>query len=268
MTVTESGRVATSLSAWDRAINRAIDAREPEVAARQAAAVLGQLPRHLLTYERLLEICWQTQRWSEGEEWARRLLQADPGNSTAWRALAQAAEVRYRRRQANVIWRRAFEMNPYDAGIRAGLSRTSLESPDALAYNLACLASLYLRGRRWEHAAESYRKLVQADRRRVDFQICLTVAQWQAGEREDAYALARHLVGRHPHLLMAWITLRETGDENDRALAASPIETMDPDGEYAASLWGVGKPEYRATISVSQEEASLLEYRLAEQSAQ
>jgi tetratricopeptide (TPR) repeat protein len=261
MTQTANSRVATSLAAWARAIDRAIEAQTPEVAARLSETVLSRLPRHLPTYVRLLEICWQTQRWSEGEEWARRLLQADPGNSMAWRALAQAAEVRDRRRQANIIWRRAFEMTPYDAEIRAGLNRTSLDPPHALAYDLACLAALYLCGRRWAHAAKSYRTLVQADRRRVDFQVCLTVALWQDGERSEAYALARHLVGHHPHLLMAWLTLGQTGDENDRALAANPIESMDPDGEYAATVWGVGKQDPDKTILVAAEEVELLEYR-------
>ena len=260
--------MTTSLSACGRAIDRSIDGQEPEIAARQAAVVLGRLPRHLPTYERLIAVCQQTARWAEGEEWARRLLQADSGNSAAWRALAHAAEAKNRRGQANVIWRRAFEMSPYDAEIRAGLSRTSLESSDALAYSLACLAAFYLRGKRWEHAAETYRKLVQADRRRVDFQVCLTVALWQGGERQEAYALARQLVSRHPYLLMAWLALRETGDENDRALAANPIETMDPDGEYAARVWSVGRQDPAVTIPVSQEEAGLMEYRLSQFGAQ
>ena len=262
MTEAESERVATSLAVWMRAIDRATDAPAPAVATRLAAAVLGQLPRHLPTYARMLEMCWQEERWAEGEEWGRRLLQADPGNPSAWRALARSAEAEDRRSQANIIWRRAFEMSPYDAEIRAGLSRTSLDPPRALAYNLACFAALHLRGQRWEHAAEGYRTLVQADRRRVDFQVCLTVALWNSGAQQEAYTLARHLVNRHPHFLMAWLALAETGDENDAALAANPIGTMDPDGEYAYSVWGVGTREQAATISVAQDEVDLLEYRL------
>ena len=73
--------MATSLAAWGRAIDRSVDAGAVDGAARLAGVVLGQLPRHLPTYERMLRLCWAERRWAEGEEWARRLLQADPGNA-------------------------------------------------------------------------------------------------------------------------------------------------------------------------------------------
>ena len=256
------GQVRTPLAAWSTAIDQALAAGAAETAARLARVVLRRLPRHLATYSRLLEVAWQTKRWDEGEDWGRRLLQADPGNTLAWRALAQAAEQRNRRAQAQTIWQRAFEMSPYDAEIRAGLSRTSLDPPSALTYNAACLAALYLRGMRWELAAQSYRLLVQADRRRVDFQVCLAVALWQSGAEQEAYAVARHLVSQHPHLLMGWFVLHDTGDENDRALAANPLETMDPDGEFAEKVWGVTRPKSTAMLVVSAEDAALLDESL------
>lgn len=261
MTATEIERVATSLAAWGRAIDRSIDGGDTRSAALLAEIVLGRLPRHLSTYARLLQLCWNEDRWREGEEWARRLLQADPGNPHAWRMLARAAEAEDRRGDANVIWRRAFEMSPYDPEIRTGLSRTSLDAPHALTYNLACLAALYVRGRRWAYAVESYRTLAQADRRRIDFQVSLAVSLWQSGQSEEAYPLARHLVGHHPHFLMAWRVLSETGDENDKALAANPIETMDPDGEYTADFWGIGKQDQAVTIYVTPEEVDLVTHR-------
>ena len=256
---TRGEQVQTPLAAWTTAIDRALAYGETEMAARLARVALRRLPRYLALYSRLLEIAWRTRRWDEGEEWGRRLLQADPGNALAWRALAQAAEQRNRRAQAQTIWQRAFEVSPYDAEIRAGLSRTSLDPPSALAYNAACLAALYLRGLHWDAAARSYRSLVQADRRRVDFQVCLAVALWQSDENYEAYALARHLVSQHPHLLMAWVVLQATGDENDRALAANPIATMDPDGEFAAETWDIPRPERATIIAVRAEEAALLD---------
>src|SRR5690606_23689334 len=111
-----------------------------------------------------------------------------------WRALARAAEQRGKRGQAHAMWRRAFEMSPYDAEIRAGLARTSLDDANALTLDLACLAVIYLHGLRWEAAARTYRQLVKADARRIDFQICLMVALWQSRAVEEAYALAHHLV--------------------------------------------------------------------------
>jgi predicted Zn-dependent protease len=223
--------------------NRRIDALiavgDAMEAARLAQGVLRRLPRHLATYVQMLEITWQLRRWDEGEDWGRRLLQADPGNPRAWRGLAQSAEERGLRAQAFAIWQRAFEMSPYDPEIRAGVSRTSLNQPDALAYDLACLAAIYYRGQRWGHAADAYRTLVKADPRRVDFQICLAAALWQAHQTNEAYALARHLTQVHPHLLMGWVVLHRTGDENDQALARSPLETMDPTGAYVTQEWGI-----------------------------
>ncbi len=104
--------------------------------------VLIRMPRHLATYQRLLRCTWRLKRWREGEDWARRLLQADPGNPTAWQAIAAAAEQRGRRAQAQAMWQRAFAMNPYAPEIRAGLARTSLDDPEALTLDLACLAMI------------------------------------------------------------------------------------------------------------------------------
>jgi tetratricopeptide (TPR) repeat protein len=216
-----------------------VDRGEAEDAARLAQLILDHVPRHLATYQRLLRITWTLKRWDEGEDWARRLLQADPGNAWAWQALAAAAEQRGQRAQAHAMWQRAFEMSPYAPEIRVGLARTSLDDPQALALDFACLAMIYLRGLRWEPAARAYRQLVKADPRRIDFQLYLMAALWQSHVNEEAYTLARHLVQSQPHLLLAWVVLDAGGDANDKALAKHPISSMDPDGEFVATLLGI-----------------------------
>jgi tetratricopeptide (TPR) repeat protein len=229
----------TTLGEWNGAIDRALARGAADDGARMVQIVLAHLPRHLATYQRLLLCTWQLKRWNEGEDWARRLLQADPGNPIAWQAIAAATEERGRRAQAQAMWQRAFAMSPYAPEIRAGLARTSLDDPEALTLDLAALAMLYLRGGRWEGAARLYRQLVKADPRRIDFQICLMVALWQNGAGEEAYALARHLVQNRPHLLLAWVVLDAIGDQDDQALAEHPIRTMDPDGEYVSGWLGL-----------------------------
>ena len=255
-------REPTALADWSRAIDRALARGEPEEAARMAQVILHHLPRHLATYQRLLHIAWMLTRWDVGEDWARRLLQADPGNPLAWQALADAAEQRGQRAQAHAMWQRAFEMSPYAPEIRAGLARTSLDDPDALALDFASLAMIYLHGLRWESAARAYRQLVKADPRRIDFQLCLMAALWQSRAVEEAYALARHLVQSQPHLLLAWVVLDAIGDENDQALAQHPISTMDPDGEFAGGILGVPVTTHAVTtpltLHVAPDEAEWL----------
>ena len=83
---------------------------------------------------------------------------------------------------------------------------------------------------------------------------------WRGSDEDyEAYALARHLVSQHPHLLMGWVEWQATGDENDRALAANPIATMDPNGEFAAETWDIPRPEPATIIAVRAEEAALLD---------
>jgi tetratricopeptide (TPR) repeat protein len=260
----------TTLSEWNRALDRALAFGQADLAAQLGGFVLQHLPRHLPTYQRLLQAMWLEQRWEEGEEWARRLLQADPGNAYAWRALAQAAEQEGERGRAHAMWRRAFEMSPYDPDIRAGLARTTvtragavgsaLADVNALAMDSACLAAIQMRGQHWTEAEISYRQLVKADPRRIDFQLGLMLAHWQARAGAEAYALARYLVDSHPHLLPAWAVLDATGDENDQALARHPIATMDPDGEYMSWMMGTPAPSRRLALPVEPHEAAILEY--------
>jgi tetratricopeptide (TPR) repeat protein len=250
--------VTTDLSYVSRAAEAQLQAGEPEAAAALARVILLRYPRHLATYQRLLRAAWMLRRWQEGEDWARRLLQADPGNALAWRSLAYAVELKEMRNSARAMWRRAFEADPYEPEIRAGLSRTSLERPDALMLNPACLASLYLRGGRWAHAAAAYRGLVQSDERRLDYQVNGMVALWQQNARQEAYRLARHLTRHHPYMLLAWVVLSALGDIDDKALARNPIGQMDPDGDYVRSWLGLPYAGARAPLQLTAREAALV----------
>ncbi|MEZ4684445.1 MAG: hypothetical protein R2932_60555 [Caldilineaceae bacterium] len=219
----------TVLADWAVAMEQRLAADDLEALVLLAQVVLRKLPRHLATYQRLLDAAWRLRRWEEGEEWGRRLLRADPGNALAWRALAMAAEQRGERAPAHATWQRAFEAAPYDVEIRAGLSRTTLHPAGApvtpvgelptLVLNLACLATLYRRGLHWERAMLTYRQLLQADARRIDFQVGLMAALWQHRSRQAAYQFAQRLTASSPHLLIAWVVLQSLGDENDKALA-------------------------------------------------
>lgn len=217
---------------WGQAMDRALTLGEAALAAALAQAVLQRYPRHLATYARLLRAAWLLRRWQEGADWGRRLLQADPGNPTAWQAVARDLENRGDRTAARSVWQRAFESDPYASEIRVGLSRTSLGVAEPLLLNQACLATLYLRSYRWKHAGVVYRSLLEANPRRSDFLAGWMVALWRQGHGQEAYQVARHIVRHQPHVFMAWVVIRAVGDETDRALAQNPILTMDPDGEF------------------------------------
>jgi tetratricopeptide (TPR) repeat protein len=262
----EPATAVLTLAECSAAAEAALAANEPDQAATLTQIILRRLPRHLLSYGRLLRAAWQLKRWDEGEDWGRRLLRADPGNGAAWRALARAAEGRKQRAAARAAWQRAFESDPYEPEIRSGLSRTTLGTtgaavsgdPDALALNPACLARLYLRGYRWDRAERVYRQLITADPRRIDFQVGLLGALWQRHARREAYDLARHLTQHHPHLLIAWTVLDDLGDVNDQALARNPIATMDPDGEFVRQWFGLPFGRSPFELNISHQEAALV----------
>jgi len=255
----DAATVAVELARLGQAIDAHSAGGDYSAAAALARAILLRLPRHLPTYQRLIQLAWTLKQWPEGEDWARRLLQADPGSALAWRSLAQAVAHKGLRSAAWAMWKRAFEADPYDPEIRSGLSGASLTPQgDALQLDSACLASLYLRGARWSHAAAAYQALVQADDRRADFQMNWLLALWQGGMRADAYRLAHSLSRRHPHLVVAWAALAALGDVNDRTLARSPLASMDPDGEYLATRFQAPVERQPATIRIAAKEAELL----------
>ena len=131
------GETTADLAHLSQQMEGRLLAGKPEEAAALARVVLVRLPRHLPTYQRLLRATWDLKRHQEGEDWARRLLQADPGNSLAWRSLAYAVEMKGMRNSARAMWKRAFEADPYHPDIRNGLSRTSLQRSHALVLNTA-----------------------------------------------------------------------------------------------------------------------------------
>jgi len=246
------------LAMLSRVMQARLTAGEPEAAAALAQVILLRYPRHLATYERLIQAAWMLQRWQEGEDWARRLLQADPGNAVAWRSLAFAVEQKGMLATARSVWRRAFQCHPYDPDIRSGLMRTHSGSGEPLRLDDAALASLYLRAGRWSHAAGAYRKLVKAEPKRLDFQVNWMVAAWQQGERREAYQLARRLTQQSRYTLMAWVVLAATGDVDDQALARNPIQSMDPDGEFVQMWLRIPWERPHISLRITLREAALL----------
>lgn len=221
---------------WGQSIDRTIRAGQMPRAIAMAGIVLQQRGRHLPTYQRLMDAHWRLRRWDEAGDWGKRLLQADPGNGAAWRAVAQQLEAAEERSRAHTAWQRAFECAPFDPTVRVGLNRTNLSHTDPLRLNQAALARLHLQGYHWRQAAGLYGELVEAAPQRPDYLAAWTLALWRQRRRADAYRTARYVTRHFPHILASWTVLADLGDANDRALAQNPLESMDPDGEYLQML--------------------------------
>ncbi|MBV7337090.1 hypothetical protein KFU94_54460 [Chloroflexi bacterium TSY] len=252
--------VRTPLSHWSEFLATLFEEGQTRNLFDVAKVVLKRLPQHLPTYQLLLQAALQLKHWEEAADWGTRLLRADPSNELAWQAVALKTEEQGEREQARAIWLRAFEANPYAPDIRAGLSRTTLSETKQLELNQACLATLYMRMQRWRQAADLYAALIQANRQRLDFQIWRMIALWQDRSIREARQLAQNLVYHQCFLLIPWVVLEQLGDRNDKALALNPIQSMDPDGEYASNRTSL--PLHRAPIEITVTEEELMLFEI------
>lgn len=251
--------IKTQLSHWNDVIDGHLAASRAEEALPLIRIILKSLPRHLPTYFRFLQVIWLLRRWSEGRDWALRLLRADPGSELAWAVMARGAETEGDLLLAQRYWTLALENAPYNRPIRQGLSRTLLRQKGPLMLTRPALATLYRMGGRWERAIRIYAELTEEEPERLDFLSSLLEATWHCGRSQDALRLARDLVSQNPAVLLGWVVSARIGDEDDRALAQAPLVDLDPDGEYAITRFAdknaFAIPTY---ISVSPEDAARL----------
>ena len=240
-------------------IDSHVAANRAEDALRLIRVLLKNLPRHLPTYFRILQVIWLLRRWEEGRDWALRLLQADPGSELAWAVLARGAESEGRLTQAQRYWTLALENAPYNRPIRQGLSRTLVRQKRPLMLTRPALATLYRMGGRWERAIRVYAELTATEPQRLDFQCGLLEANWHGGRSQEALKLARVLLKQNPFLLVGWVVSARIGDDDDRALAKAPLAALDPDGEYAITRFADKNAFAIPTdLAVSPEDAALL----------
>ncbi|MEM7535324.1 MAG: hypothetical protein AAF639_24315 [Chloroflexota bacterium] len=289
--------IETRLNQWIAAMDVALGWQESHAMTQLAQVVLLRSPKNLAVYERMIQAAWQLAQWQEGDEWARRLLQADPGNPVAWQMTARAEEALGNHARAYAIWQRAFAYQPYSSEMRQGLYRTVTSTQSEISsteqipteqipteqvsakpvtagvlfrLDNMCLAQLYLQSHQWAKATQLYSQLIKQNPQRVDFQVSLMVSLWQRDTQQgsiliqddiqnnEAYRWARHLVQRHQNLLAAWIVLDNIGDENDQALAKNPLESMDPTRQFMMDRFHITLAQNPVSIQVNEDELALL----------
>ncbi len=264
------------LSAWGKAIDTALDEGEIQTAVGLAHLLLRKQPRHLVTYERIIHLCWTARRWEEGREWGLRLLRGDPSNVLGWGILALGAEKRTETRAdrggqagesaAHSLWDRALALDPYNAEVRAGWSRTHGQpqagnKPDEAqpALNQAALAFLQLRAKRWHSALPLFANLSRLDSGQVVYRMGHLLSLWRTQDSGPARMMAQELTASHRGMLAGWLVLASVGDANDRAIAQGHIQSLDPDGEYATRWLGPTAQRTDFEISLSEEEQAIYE---------
>lgn len=265
-------------------MDTALDRGEVQTAVALAHLLLRKQPRHLATYERIIHICWTARRWEEGREWGLRLLRGDPSNVLGWGMLALAAEKRGEQGNrgggpvgpvgpvgqdvAHSLWQRALALDPYNAEVRAGWSRTAISTPPGQSQmgdngpqpvlNQAALAFLQLRAKRWAVALPLFTDLARLDNGQVVYSMGHLLSLWRTQKSGPARLLAQELTTAHRGMLAGWLVLSHVGDANDRAIAQGYVQSLDPDGEYAIRWLGPASQRADYAISLSaQEQASL-----------
>ncbi len=266
------------LSAWGKAIDTALDEGEIQTAVGLAHLLLRKQPRHLATYERIIHLCWTARRWEEGREWGLRLLRGDPSNVLGWGILAIAGEKRAERSgrtqtegvaAAHGLWQRALALDPYNAEVRAGWSRTAISAPTASSpvgdgtpqpiLNQAALAFLQLRAKQWSTAQPLFNGLARLDSGQVVYQMGQLLCLWRTQESKAARLLAQELTAAHRGMLVGWLVLASVGDVNDQAIARGHVQSLDPDGEYATRWLGNASQRADFEVNLSEEEQAVFE---------
>ncbi len=252
------------LSAWGKAIDTALDEGEIQQAVALAHLLLRKQPRHLVTYERIIHLCWTARRWEEGREWGLRLLRGDPSNVLGWGILALGAEKRAEKQAerggqadlstAHGLWDRALALDPYNAEVRAGWQRTANDSAAQPVLTQAALAFLQLRAKRWASALPLFATLSRLDSGQVIYSMGRLLSLWRTQDGPTARGLAQELTASHRSMLAGWLVLASVGDLNDRAIAQGHVQSLDPDGEYATRWLGPASQRAEVEINLSEEE--------------
>lgn len=196
-----------SLRSYLRDIERIVEEGRTEEALVHCRRILEQYPQHLDTYRLLGATLLKCGEYEDAEDIFLRVLSADPEDLGAHVGLADINANTDRTRSALRHLELAYDLSPYDEGVRqklSGLVEGQQNGPGLrLMLTPAALARIHVRGGLFPQAIHFLRAATFADGSRLDLQLLLAEALWRDGQRVEAVEVCRKLLGRLPFCVRA-----------------------------------------------------------------
>lgn len=209
-------------------------------AVEACRAALAKCPKHVEATTLLAEAYREMGLLEAAEDLLRRVLSADPENVLAHWALGLLLSDQGRDDEAIASLTRARELAPANPEILGDLQHLVADRRSVAKPTRAMLGRIYLTQGLYRWAAEEFRAVAAADRRRLDVWVALARALWLNQEIEEATAVCEAILADSPDCVQALLILaRARHQEGDKRAAeqllARALE-MDPAGAVAARL--------------------------------
>ena len=213
--------------------------------------ILLRHPLHVRAYTILGEACLAIGEHAEAANLFRRVLGADPENAIAYAGLGVIYEERGLLEEATWQMERAFELTPYNAGVRATLSglyaQLDVTPRRRLKLTRAALARCYARGRLYPKAIGELREIVQDEPDRVDLRVSLAEALWHDEQYEAADAVCQGILNLasnclKANLILGEICLRDKKREDQGRAHLERAQRLDPENRVAQQVFGDRSP--------------------------
>ena len=213
--------------------------------------ILMRYPLHVRAYTILGEASLAMGEHAEAANLFRRVLGADPENMIAYAGLGVIYEERGLLEEATWHMERAFELAPYNAGVREALSslyaQLDVTPRRRLKLTRAALARCYAQGGLYPKAVGEFREIVQDQTDRLDLHVSMVEALWRDEQYEAASAACEGILKLAPNCLKAnlitgEICLRDEEREAQGRALLERAQHLDPENRLAQQLFGDRSP--------------------------
>ena len=213
--------------------------------------ILSRHPLHVRAYTILGEASLAMGEHAEAANLFRRVLGADPENTIAYAGLGVIYEERGLLEEATWHMERAFDLTPYNSGVREALSglyaQLDVTPRHRLKLTRAALARFYIRGQLYPKAVGELRKMMRYNSDRLDIHVALAEALWRAEQYAAARAICVGILDLAPNclkanLIMGEVLLRDENLEGQGRVHLERAQRLDPENQVAQQLLGDRSP--------------------------